>query len=540
MPLILRVVRYQQHPPDQPFSVSLGPRGGTIGRAPGNDWVLPDPKRFVSSRHAAVYRQADGYHLTDTSANGVYLNGSPRSLGRGGSTRLVDGDQLVLGEYEIVVSELPDGFAEAAGPAHPLTATEGSDLPTSPGAGGGTDMFASTGAGTELQPKPLAPAPGQEPFVDIGQGGSPLDLYGPASPTSPQSEPPASFSDHVSLERQAFVPPATQSPAPAPATSTAPSPHVPDGIPENWDRTGTGHKALDPRAAGAAAQGHAPVSPAEPDRYEALTGASHDSQVDFDPLTAQNPQPGHAAQHAATDPYQSHQNQSHQTLASQATPTPGFTSGSAAAPLLRAAAVSGLDPQGPDATILLERAGAILVEATRGLAELLRARSEVKELVRAERTLYWQSSNPLKNLALKPEEALRALLDPANASSVDAGESVRQVADDLKSHELALIAGMQAAFRSLIKRFEPAALEHRLQRNNVLDRMLPATRKARNWDLYVENYEQIAAEIEDALREVLRDEFARAYDREVRAQRQFGPGGAHRGATRSAGFGIDD
>src|SRR5262249_13615504 len=29
-------------------------RGGSIGRVAGNDWVLPDPQNFVSSRHARV------------------------------------------------------------------------------------------------------------------------------------------------------------------------------------------------------------------------------------------------------------------------------------------------------------------------------------------------------------------------------------------------------------------------------------------------------------------------------------------------------
>jgi type VI secretion system protein len=77
--------------------------GGTIGRAPDNDWVLPDEKRFLSARHALIDFQAGAYYLVDMSRNGVYINGSDTAVGRGHPQRLFDGDKLRLGEYEITV-----------------------------------------------------------------------------------------------------------------------------------------------------------------------------------------------------------------------------------------------------------------------------------------------------------------------------------------------------------------------------------------------------------------------------------------------------
>jgi len=77
--------------------------GGTIGRAGDNDWVLPDEKRFISSRHALIDFQAGAYYLVDTSRNGVYVNGADTAVGRGQPQRLFDGDRLRLGEYEIAV-----------------------------------------------------------------------------------------------------------------------------------------------------------------------------------------------------------------------------------------------------------------------------------------------------------------------------------------------------------------------------------------------------------------------------------------------------
>lgn len=87
--------------------------GGTIGRARDNDWVLPDEKRFVSSRHALVDFQGGAYYLVDTSRNGVYINGSDAAVGRGHPQRLFNGDRMRLGEYEVEVELVADeAFAD--------------------------------------------------------------------------------------------------------------------------------------------------------------------------------------------------------------------------------------------------------------------------------------------------------------------------------------------------------------------------------------------------------------------------------------------
>ena len=77
--------------------------GGTIGRSPDNDWVLPDESRYVSSRHAMIDYQGGAYYLVDTSRNGVFVNGADTPVGQGHPQRLFDGDQLRIGEFEIAV-----------------------------------------------------------------------------------------------------------------------------------------------------------------------------------------------------------------------------------------------------------------------------------------------------------------------------------------------------------------------------------------------------------------------------------------------------
>ena len=78
--------------------------GGSIGRSLQNDWILPDPDRYISGRHATIDYKGGIYYLIDTSTNGVYVNGDCEPVGKGNPRRLFDGDVLRFGDFEINVS----------------------------------------------------------------------------------------------------------------------------------------------------------------------------------------------------------------------------------------------------------------------------------------------------------------------------------------------------------------------------------------------------------------------------------------------------
>ena len=48
----------------------------TIGRGPGNDWVLADPQHHLSKTHCVIAFVGGSYVLTDLSTNGVFVNGA--------------------------------------------------------------------------------------------------------------------------------------------------------------------------------------------------------------------------------------------------------------------------------------------------------------------------------------------------------------------------------------------------------------------------------------------------------------------------------
>jgi type VI secretion system protein len=104
MAIKLRVISDQYRELGEHRARVFGVNGGTIGRAPDNDWVLPDPKRVVSGHHCEVEYRSGAFWLKDTSTNGVFVNESQASVAETGPVELRDGDRVRLGDYEILVS----------------------------------------------------------------------------------------------------------------------------------------------------------------------------------------------------------------------------------------------------------------------------------------------------------------------------------------------------------------------------------------------------------------------------------------------------
>jgi type VI secretion system FHA domain protein len=176
-------------------------RGGSIGRIDGNDWVLPDPEKFVSSRHATVRWGGDGFYLEDVSSNGTFINAPDRPVPRTQPLRLQDGDRLFIGDYEIIVQLIDSG--PAAAEQQPAVQVQGAPQPPLPehGLGLGTvDPLAALGG---VQPAAHAPTPSTAaPVAAMGPAavssapGIPDDwqvtrLNQPKGATAAQSAPPS-------------------------------------------------------------------------------------------------------------------------------------------------------------------------------------------------------------------------------------------------------------------------------------------------------------------------------------------------------------
>ncbi len=104
MPLKLEIISEHRDIVGEDAVREFRSEGGTIGRSLNNDWILPDPDKFISGKHATIDCKGGIYYLVDISTNGVYVNDERKPIGKGNPRRLFNGDHLHLGDFEIVVS----------------------------------------------------------------------------------------------------------------------------------------------------------------------------------------------------------------------------------------------------------------------------------------------------------------------------------------------------------------------------------------------------------------------------------------------------
>ena len=120
MPLQLEIVSDHKDILGDDFLRIFREDGGTIGRSLENDWILPDPDRYISGKHATIDYQCGAYYLADVSSNGVYLNDADEPLGNGNPRRLFNGDRIRMGDFVFVVT-LDEGEDLEMPPPEPLT-----------------------------------------------------------------------------------------------------------------------------------------------------------------------------------------------------------------------------------------------------------------------------------------------------------------------------------------------------------------------------------------------------------------------------------
>lgn len=544
------------------LSATFDELGGTIGRADTNQLVLPDPERTISRVHAQVAFRNGGFALIDRGSNPVLLNGRP--LGNGHEAPLASGDQVQVGGYLMSVEINATRSASGAGGAGATPADPFADLA---GFGGVADLGLGSPLGAMPIATPAAPAPAPlggtpagrgtapaassggipddwDPFApdpqnNLGRnpgGGIPddfrLGLGASASPLGPgiaptraeesldnlfglgptsnsgvdplggsvfqdplagpntagSSDPLRAFgmaaqgganavADHASELNTPFIAarvstPAAASVATPQATQQSTSPSVAQGAVLSWGDHGGGESRTIIRATGkapTAAPAAVPPAPAAPAVAPARTNAALAGSADVQALLA------------------------------------ALREG-LGVPSLQ---IDTLTPE------LMKLIGQLLRESTQGTVELLVARAALKREIRAEVTMIVaRENNPLK-FSPSVEVALSHLLSPPARGFMPAAPAMRDAYDDLRAHQFGFVAGMRAALDGVLKRFNPEQLEGKLTQKSVLNALLPATRKARLWELFQELYGQISEEAAEDFHELFGKEFLRAYEAHI-------------------------
>ncbi|EJK99353.1 type VI secretion protein Fha1 [Pseudomonas fluorescens Q2-87] len=487
MPLCLTITSYHKITPGQCSEKSMDQGVMAIGRNSDNDWVLPDPERLVSGKHCVIQYKDGRYYLTDNSTNGVELVKAGIRLRKGNSEPLQDGEVIRIGDYEIqarVDFSLPvtdsNPFAESPSSFEALMGRQGAT--------------------------PASPAPIQVASPAHFQGASAMDtlpdLFDFLTPTS---VPPATQPDHVPAEQHDFRPP---TPIPRPSPPPVAEPVIPPSasvIPDDWD------PFSDQPAPVAVAPTPitpppvvAPPLPVVPPVIEPIPTPV--PQVPVAEVTAPTePTPLREAPVARVEPAAS------PVEASQPDLLQAF---------LRGAGLDQLRLDKAQAEAQMESIGRSYRLMVEGLIDVLRARSSLKGEFRIQQTMIQPvENNPLK-FAPNVDEALLLLLRHGNQAFMAPDVAVRDSFDDLRAHQLAVMAGVEAAIKHLLARFEPAQLEERMGKPGGLSSIFNGSRQAQYWQQFTELYSNISREAQEDFQDLFGREFSRAYEEHSTRQRR--------------------
>ncbi|WP_277183883.1 type VI secretion system-associated FHA domain protein TagH [Caballeronia sp. BR00000012568055] len=159
-------------------------------------------------------------------------------------------------------------------------------------------------------------------------------------------------------------------------------------------------------------------------------------------------------------------------------------------------------------------AGAMLRTAVRGVVDVLLSRSVLKREISLDTTMLVQrDNNPLKFFP-DGDGALAQMLRGGSAGYLPAQTALEGAFDDIRRHELAVLAGTRAAMQQLLARFDPQTIARDETRRGWLD-WLPACRKARQWDRLVALHGQLQRASADDLQALSGSAFNDAYERQA-------------------------
>ncbi|MDY6947028.1 MAG: type VI secretion system-associated FHA domain protein TagH [Pseudomonadota bacterium] len=458
MALKLRIISDHYKALGKRSSRLFGVTGGRIGRSQDNDWILPDPDRYISSHHCKVEFRAGQWMLEDTSTNGVFINGSDVPASVEGAYALKDGDRLRLGDYEVLVSidERQDFPPDASGqmPAPARHASRRGSPSPEIDLGEELDLTDLLSDAAMKSPDPGKAAPGalSTGAFDINKAlGIDLQPTRPGLPnnTAPGRPPRSGFTSLLDNPDE-----------PDQRTLT------PGGKPDDWQMQ---TKPYDRRSLQALTN---PASLARPPEKPAA------------PPAARRP----AAEGSTLEP---------------ANGVEAFCRG------------AGIDPASiPLETqhALLQLAGQMTREVVLGLMDVLKGRSDQKTRLRLSQTAIQPAdNNPLK-FSASVDEALLKLLDGHSSSRyLGPVDAIRDSFADLRTHQLALSGAIQAAIDEVMNRIEPGELQERFDRGLKRGALLGAANKMKYWDLYTEFYHVLNQRNEQNLPTLFAEELARTY-----------------------------
>jgi type VI secretion system FHA domain protein len=452
--------------------IVVGEAGALIGRDRANDWVIDDP--YISREQACIRYVNGAFYLEGIGTNPIAMNDPKSTVPNHEPQILRSGGRFFLDQYEI---EATLSAAQRVSEPPPLE-----------------DPFAD-------EPVAAAPPPKKSPSrrdplqslaaVERGDGADDVRrVFGIGVQEKEPTLSPVEFQQ---------IPPIHEgfAPGPGPVGRFAPTPKPGPARPapaagvDDWDHTG--YTTVEPKPSPKLAL----AEPPPPQKLE--------------------PEPQHAA------------------LARRPTPSPGVLPASPPPSTPMPRQVAGINQTSADLSDLLRSIGVpggqlsaetalelgqvyrIMVD---GLMGALQARAQVKTQFRLQIThIQANDNNPLK-FSPNVEAALHTLLVERNRGYMGTTRAFQAAFDDLRDHQIAILAGIRAAYDSMLSEFSPARLQEKLEGDSK--RGLLKVGKSRFQELYADHFRTLTADADECFRKLFAEVFGEAYEKQLEELKRAG------------------
>jgi type VI secretion system FHA domain protein len=168
--------------------------------------------------------------------------------------------------------------------------------------------------------------------------------------------------------------------------------------------------------------------------------------------------------------------------------------------------------------------GSILKAVVDGLRDVLRAREELKDQFRLRITTYApRENNPIK-FSANTEDALHNLLVKRNPAYLGPVAAFEGAFDDLRIHQMAMLAGLRAGYEAMVAAFNPDSLEQKYERYAKPGGLLGGAAKQRYWDHYREEFKEMVGDADASFRTLFGQAFAEGYEEQAKQLKRRPPG----------------
>ena len=153
--------------------------------------------------------------------------------------------------------------------------------------------------------------------------------------------------------------------------------------------------------------------------------------------------------------------------------------------------------------------------------QVLKARNQIRKEFRMATTQVAQkNNNPLK-FSADVADALHKLLVQRSPAYLDTVNSFTDAFDDIRVHQLAMLASLRVAFDFMLRQFDPEVLQAQFSRQTGRGSVLGIGGKPKLWEAYVARFGELAADRDFAFRRLFGEEFGKAYEQNLEQQKRL-------------------